>query len=223
MINGSAYLKKPSSDYRVMENCGFIIFPGEAVNYNPNPSNPCEYFWCAIKGNDIQTIVKSLHLTRENPIFTSKLEKYDMRVLINNIFSSYMLKNTTFNQSLIDLLNSVQVKDDSNNSKSPTFEKALEYIHQNYEDELTISTISSKLSIDRTYLYKLFKKNLSISPQQYLIDHRISKALDLLATTNIAIGEIALTVGFSSFSDFSKQFKKRRHMSASQFRNTYCN
>lgn len=222
-MNGSAYLKKPSAHYKVIESCGFIIFPGEKVNYNPNPNNPCEYFWCAIKGNDMHPLLNSLHITRENPIFTSKLEKYDMRFIINTIFSSYMVKESAFNQSLNDFFTNIYVKNDLNTSKSFILEKALEYMHQNYKDELTINSIASTLSIDRTYLYKLFKKNLGISPQEYFMDHRLSKAHDLLKTTDIPIGKIALSVGFSSFSEFAKQFKKKYYITASQFRNTYPN
>ncbi len=106
----------------------------------------------------------------------------------------------------------------SSKMTSRYFELCLDYIHMHYSENITIQDISEHAAIERTYLYKLFKANLGISPQTYLINHRISQACKLLQSTDLSITDIAYTVGFNDFSNFTRQFRKREDMSSLQYR-----
>ena len=83
---------------------------------------------------------------------------------------------------------------------------------------ISISQLAAELNIDRTYLFKLFKNYVGTSPQNYLINHRLSKAERLLISTDDPVSSIAETVGFNDMSYFSKQFKKHHGMTAREFR-----
>ena len=85
-------------------------------------------------------------------------------------------------------------------------------------ESIDIRGLSALLNIDRTYLYKLFKANVGMSPQQYLISYRLSQAETLLIKTNLPVSAVADAAGFSDLSDFYKQFKKRTGFSATEFR-----
>ena len=52
---------------------------------------------------------------------------------------------------------------------------------------------------------------------------RINQAIELLRNTNDAIGDIAIKVGFTSYSQFAKAFMKARRMSPSAFRKAISN
>jgi len=56
---------------------------------------------------------------------------------------------------------------------------------------------------------KSFKKLTDVSPNQYYLDIRLKKAIELMGTTNLNFKEIAHKTGFESPFYFSKFFKKK--------------
>ena len=98
------------------------------------------------------------------------------------------------------------------------FEQCLSYIADYYDVQISVRDIADSINIDRTYLYKLFKKNLGISPQAYLLNYRIDKACDLLRTTARSVTDIAYSVGFRDYSDFSRQFKAHKKITPTAYR-----
>ena len=64
----------------------------------------------------------------------------------------------------------------------------------------------------------MFKKYTKLSPQAYILNFKIEKAAVLLATTDLKIGDIARSVGYSNTLLFSKTFKKLKEMTPSDYR-----
>ena len=58
-----------------------------------------------------------------------------------------------------------------------------------------------------------------MSPNQYHLDLRLTKAKELLISTNLTINQIAGQTGFDSLFYFSRVFKKKNNMSPKGFRN----
>ncbi len=85
-----------------------------------------------------------------------------------------------------------------------------DYINENYKNsEITIEGIAEELDLAPTYVSTLFKREAQISFSQYLSDFRIQKATDLLENTNMKIKDIAQEVGFGTYSNFARTFKKK--------------
>jgi len=91
--------------------------------------------------------------------------------------------------------------------------KAKNYIETFYNTHITIEGIAKQLSIDRRYLYFLFKKQFNMSPQQYLVDFRMKKAAYFLTVHNLSPGETALLCGYPDVFSFSKMFKQKFNVS----------
>lgn len=70
-----------------------------------------------------------------------------------------------------------------------------------------------------SYFSEVFKKEVGIGFNQYLIDLRFSKAKELLlGQAELTIGDIAMIVGFHDPNYFSRLFKKRYKCTAQEFR-----
>ena len=67
--------------------------------------------------------------------------------------------------------------------------------------------IAAAINISPTYFSRLFKRATGRSPHQYVIQQRVERAKKLLKTTDLAIANIALQVGFSSQSHLTQHFK----------------
>ena len=92
------------------------------------------------------------------------------------------------------------------------------YMRNHFQEEITIEDISKSLSVNRRYLYKLFKKYSGISPKQYLNNIRISRATELLSNSDLSIMQIAEEVGYKDPLQFSTFFKKQTGFSPKKYR-----
>src|SRR5690606_32612259 len=86
--------------------------------------------------------------------------------------------------------------------------KGKELIDQNFNEKLNINAVAEYASLSEYHFFRLFKAAFNITPQQYLIKKRLSKASELLQTGNYSVSEVAMATGFSDIYNFSKSFKK---------------
>jgi two-component system response regulator YesN len=94
-----------------------------------------------------------------------------------------------------------------------------DYIARHYgERSLSIQTIAANLSISTSYLSKLVKKHLDRSVVDYLIDYRMERAKELLATSDLMMYEIAEATGYPDAQYFSTVFKRQIGMTPTEFR-----
>lgn len=96
---------------------------------------------------------------------------------------------------------------------------AINFINSNYMNSITVNEIANHVNLSRSYLYKMFIKNLKVSPQKYLINLRMYKATLLLKNTKLPIGEVANKVGYTDSLLFSKTFSKYFSVSPLNYRN----
>lgn len=85
---------------------------------------------------------------------------------------------------------------------------AREYIHENYKKPLTLTKISQELHISRSYLSSLFNDATGMSFSEYLNNYRIQKAIILKKESSLSWTEIAFSVGYKNYANFSYNFKK---------------
>jgi AraC family transcriptional regulator of arabinose operon len=67
-------------------------------------------------------------------------------------------------------------------------------------------------------LFRLFKSQLGLSPQQYIEQQRIEHAKNLLLLRSLSIKEVAAQTGFANPLYFSRRFQKTVGLSPSQYR-----
>lgn len=97
-------------------------------------------------------------------------------------------------------------------------EWAFSYIDQNFQNNITVASIADSCKIHRNYLCKIFRDQLGVSPQEFLITYRMNKAVQLLKTTSLSIKDIGNAVGYPNQLHFSRAFKNVYGISPSQWR-----
>lgn len=93
----------------------------------------------------------------------------------------------------------------------------LDYIHQRYPSKITSETIERDFKCNFDYLNRTFNKLAGYSIAYYVNKVRIDRSRELLATTNLSVGEIARHVGFADVYHFSKVFKKYAGVSPTSY------
>ena len=92
--------------------------------------------------------------------------------------------------------------------RNPSLTLALDYIENNLSaPDLNITELAKISHISEVYLRRLFNAEFDMSPKQYVTSLRISKAQQLLSSTDAPVSSIAERCGFSSVYHFSRAFK----------------
>src|SRR5918993_2162828 len=84
---------------------------------------------------------------------------------------------------------------------------AKHFIDNNYDEAISLSDISNSSLISKYHFIRLFKKTYGRTPNEYLVEVRISAAKRLLKD-GVKIPEVCMAVGFSSTTSFIGLFKK---------------
>lgn len=92
------------------------------------------------------------------------------------------------------------------------------FIHQHYEQKITLDDIASAGAVCRSKCCELFHKYIGQTPNIYLIRYRIQKSCEMLKETNRSILEIAIACGFQSPSYFSYAFRKETGLVPQEYR-----
>ncbi|MBQ8813536.1 MAG: helix-turn-helix domain-containing protein [Lachnospiraceae bacterium] len=100
--------------------------------------------------------------------------------------------------------------------------KIKDYVQENFADStLSIKRISAHFGFHENYISNVFKEeygqNLSVVIEKF----RIEKAKELLDSTGMKIGEIAVAVGYVSDSSFRRAFKRLTGVSPAEFRENH--
>ncbi|OPJ59883.1 AraC family transcriptional regulator [Clostridium oryzae] len=103
-----------------------------------------------------------------------------------------------------------------NYSNSRKVDKIINYMTENYMENITLQQLAEHSRISPSYLGSIFKKVTGKSTIEYLINIRITKAKSLLRD-GFTVSETSKLVGFNDIFYFSKAFKKHEGISPSQY------
>ncbi|MCQ2482774.1 MAG: AraC family transcriptional regulator [Clostridia bacterium] len=98
---------------------------------------------------------------------------------------------------------------------------AIDYIREHIQDNLTVENIAISLSLNPSYLSKLFKQEMDITISQYIRKEKINIAQNMLRHLDESSLNIANFLGFSSQSHFIQVFKKETGYTPEDYRKKY--
>lgn len=227
ILSGTGIFSDGKTKKKLFQGDGFVVFPNCLVTYAADSENPWAYSWVGFQGLKAESFLNKAGIYRESPFFTYKTDN-KLKDCLGNMISEARL-NTSSELMLLGHLYiflSLLIK---NNQKTSSYEtkflnqekyvkRVIEFISKNYSGKISISEIASIIGLDRSYLYVIFKKIMKISPQEFLINYRIERAIDLMQNPDLTIGDISRSVGYEDPLQFSKIFKKVKGISPNQFR-----
>ncbi|MGV1025767.1 AraC family transcriptional regulator [Clostridium perfringens] len=210
----------------------FILLKGMQVEYVASIDDPWEYYWIGFSGSNANEYLNRTSITNScvaNCKENSKIPQIILNMCeISKTYNPSKSDDILLLKELYSLLYTLieefpkpfEYKDKELHTY---IQDALNFINSNYMHSITVQEIADYVNLSRSYLYKMFIKNLGISPQRYLINLRMYKATLLLKSTKLPIGEVASNVGYSDSLLFSKTFSKHFSMSPLNYRNNQVN
>ena len=94
----------------------------------------------------------------------------------------------------------------------------MQFIHANFNRQIALQEIAQSVHISESSALQLFRRGIHLSPVAYLIQYRLKRAADLLASTNKTVAAIAYESGFSDAGYFCRTFRKYYGQTATEYR-----
>lgn len=104
----------------------------------------------------------------------------------------------------------------ANSGKYRSVYGIINYIHTHYDERITLDSLASQFFMNKFYLCEVFKIVTGQSPNQYIINCRLTKAKELLRN-GYTVENVCAMVGFNNMSHFSRTFKNKVGVSPKQY------
>ncbi len=92
------------------------------------------------------------------------------------------------------------------------------YVTEHYSKKISVAELADYLQLNPSYFSHLFVTETGRSFSDYLLKYRMDKAVELLSSNNMTVGEIAEKVGYADQRYFSRMFRKVMGKTPTEFR-----
>ncbi len=208
VVHGRGIFRSGEKSYPVRAGQFFVIRPFEVTQYQADEQEPWEYIWIGFTaGLPLPEKLQTASVFTSNRcghIFSSLLEAE----ILKEGRELYLCGK------IYQLLSQITQEE----SGDPDYvEQAKTYIESNYMKEISIQELARKLNLNRSYFSSLFRKKTGKSPQQYLTDHRMERACQLMTEYGYTPGQAALSTGYADIFCFSRMFRRHFGISPSEY------
>lgn len=220
IVSGEA--KVYNGDKYVIANEGsIIVFPPNKGYKHTNKDVPISYFWVHFTGSDVPSILSRYEIdlfpsinvaSGENKI-SNRFQKLFDGFSKNDKFRDYDL-SSLLDRLLIEIGRSISVEQ----GEKTLFAKSIRYINELYNKPIKITELAKMENVSMTTYNLHFKKQMGMSPTQYIITLRMHSAKELLESSQLSIRDIGSMCGYDDFNFFTKVFKKYIGKSPSAYR-----
>ena len=217
----------------------FPVKPNDFVIINPqvehtelsSPDEPLEYIVLGINGLSFSNLTPVSEGGHPFSFFNLRDEQKDILRYLNAMVQEATSQQMSYELVCHNLLEILLIKilrhqhfdlevgKQSKATKDISFIK--HYLETYYHESIQLEDLASMTHLSRFYISHSFKKEIGMSPIEYLIDIRIKESKILLRTTNYSISQVADIVGFTTPTYFSKQFRKSTGISPTDYREQF--
>ena len=211
VVSGKGIFERDGVVHHVGAGQIFVIPPYVETYYQADAKEPWSYIWVGFDSDDFAKKIfvdPILTVHGAGKIFSDMKRCSEM----NNGRSAYLCAK------IWELVSRVT---DGGEIQPDHVDRALNYIHADYANGITVSSVAERLSLDRTYFSVIFKKRLGVSPIQYLSDLRLEKAAELIVKYGKSPTTAALSVGYPDYCHFSRAFKQAFGKSPREYAKEY--
>ena len=221
--------KGETQTYSIKSGQGFLIFPGQITTYIADQNLPWEYVWIEFDGLRVKEALDLTELSVNTPVYHSHSKDLREQLMNEMLYIVHHAKESPFHlighlYLFLDYLTqSAKSKKLVQSSKMSYYyiKEAINYIEQNFQNNITIEDIAAVCGINRSYFGKIFRNSIGRSPQEFLMNYRMVKATELLKLTSLSIAEIGSAVGYENQLHFSRAFKTIYGVSPREWRNQH--
>ncbi|PRZ19807.1 AraC family transcriptional regulator [Flavobacterium granuli] len=165
------------------------------------------------------------HLNYQNYYFYNNVElATTINKLIKECMSTSVTKDVLADLSLQELLIRIiqiqtakSIEDGLYTDQNSPIIPVIDYIRLNLRENINLKSLSEKACMSTTSFYRFFKKEIGMSPIEFVIKEKIRCAKKLLKNPSIQINEVCHLSGFEDSNYFIRLFKKHEGITPKQY------
>lgn len=234
VISGTGTLNADDSSgntqtYQIKSGQGFMIFPQQITTYIADHDLPWEYVWIEFDGLRVKEALSLTGLTLNAPVYHAHSRDLRETMMQEMLYIAEHGDMTPFHLMghlylfLDALTRSISplhlIGSKSGKLRDFYIREALAFIEQNFQNDISVEDIADNCGLNRSYFGKIFKNTVGRTPQDFLLNYRMTKAAELLKLTRLSIGDISKAVGYDNQLHFSRAFKNVYRLSPRTWRN----
>lgn len=229
ICKGNVYLKINKHLYKLSAGDVAIFRPGMTYTATTD-ENGCEFLYHHFSlemGNKIDIlcniniagIIKEKHIPNLCLSYCNRIKDVYTDRMKNSLhaYSEFL----TYFSDITDIIASnklIKFFEASTDVPKNRMWRVMSYIGANFTKNLSVKELADFAGLSEKHFIVQFHQTLGLAPKQYLIRCRMTKASELLKTTDLKISDIAERTGYGDVYSFSRAFKKYCNESPSEYR-----
>ncbi len=192
----------------------FVLFPGVWHRYTPDPETGWDEQWVGFNGELAKRLLRAPFFNPKKPVLRIGVDealRQRFIALVNTVERDPAGAPFSNAGEILVILGLIQERVRNVGAKgrvSGLIREAQNHILMNATAAIDFKRLAGTLGLGYTTFRHRFKQQTGISPAQFQNSIRLSRAQDLLSSTDLSVSEIAAQTGFDTVYYFSRNFKK---------------
>lgn len=207
----------------------FLLKHGGAYRYIADKKNPWSYCWVTYCGADAKRISEEIGFVDGVFCMDSDVSADRFYELVSRMHQYPEMNHMCDLRRRGILLEFLALALEATQSACPDrgrfpvysedvcISRAVDFIHYNYAT-IKVCDVANFIGFHRSYFATVFRRNIGVSPQEYIRKYRLDQSCVMLSETKLPIQEIAARVGYDSQMSFARIFKKVYGVTPTEFR-----
>ncbi len=226
ILKGSGRFQRNGVTHEVVSPCVITQWPGERLDYGPDPSGATWDEFYLIYGAELMPRFEAIGLVdRARPVWSIH-DPVRVRALVDEFVA---LTASTHPERIIDRVDRIAeqivmetlLAPDSNPAAADTIDRLLATVRKNFAAPINFDALAARQGMSRATFRRRWAERMSVPPARHLQELRMREACRLLAETTRPIREIAHAVGFTDELYFSRRFHREHGLPPARYRKVY--
>ena len=210
VFSGKGIFRTQGQEWALRTGDVFLIRPFEIVSYQSDAENPWEYAFVSFSGSDAEALVKATGL--EGKYVCHAADEQNAQSILERILALARadISPLSLYSAMLDFAACIPPRVVASQPRigGEYYHAAIAYIQKSYAFPVSVEELAQHIGVDRTYLFRLFKRFSNLSPQAYLKKYRIQQAKRLLRESNLTLDQVAASTGLGNAAHLSKAFRE---------------
>lgn len=220
IISGTGTLHADDSSgkthtYQVKSGQGFMIFPHQINTYIADQKLPWEYVWIEFDGLRAKEAIEIAGISPNTPIYHAhslELREIMMNEMLyiaqhGDMSPFHLMGHLYLFLDALTRSSSSMMLSKGSRLRDFYVHEAISFVEQNFQNDISVEDIADNCGLNRSYFGKIFRDAIGRTPQEFLLNYRMTKAAELLKLTRLSVGDIGKAVGYGNPLHFSRAFK----------------
>ena len=226
VADGCAYFDFYGRRQKVEKGYMVMYWPGESQYYEMYSNDQAEFFWVHFTGSDAERLLAEWGIPRgQNVFWVGTLS--DCRWMFHQMIRELQTRHAHYDEVarmnlrhlfLLIHRHLTETDEESGADFHGEIIQALSWFERHWRENISIEDYAARNRITSCWFRQKFKAFTGVSPTQYLINLRMTNAMNLIENTDYNIVQIAEATGFDNPSYFRRQFRKHTGMSPSEYK-----